>query len=200
MKKFLSFAMAAAAISFTLVSTTSCKKSDDPAPATDTASVFTGKVLLAPLADNTSKTFISFSSGTTYNVTDAKANSGAIDAGYFFGPTALATFASPSDYLTTAYDLSGWSTKNQTLFRKNITGSFANFITKDQIKTAYDSGSDTQQNGSGGTSTASTRIQNLTDGTVFAFKTAAGKYGVVSVRTVTAGGSGQIQFDYKIQK
>jgi hypothetical protein len=78
---------------------------------------YTSVLLFAPLSDNTSKTFMSLASGTTYNFTEASASPASVDMGYFYGNSALASFASPSDYLTTAYDLSAWATRNATSFR-----------------------------------------------------------------------------------
>jgi hypothetical protein len=191
----------AALATITAASFSSCSKSSDPAPvAADSAKVFTNTVLLAPLADNSSKTFIAFSTGATYTSTEAAASSASIDAGYFFGATAQAALASPSDYLTTAYDLSSWATKNETLFKTTSGVSYDNTATATQAKAAYDGGTATGQNGGGANAAKSTRIYTLTNGQIFAFKTASGKYGVGRVRAVTAGATGQIAIDYKVTK
>jgi hypothetical protein len=198
MNKFFALASIAAITAFSF---SSCSKSDDATPvAADSAKVVTNTILLAPLADNSSKTFLAFATGTTYTSTEAAAASASIDVGYFYGATSTAALASPSDYLTTAYDLSGWATRNETLFKTTTGISYDNTATAAQAKAAYDGGTATGQNGGGANASKSTRIYTLTAGQIFAFKTAAGKYGVARVRSVTGTTSGQIAIDYKVSK
>lgn len=139
---------------------------------------FTSVLLYAPLSNNTSKTFMSLANGTTYTFTEASSNSGAIDLGYFYGNSSLASFAAPSDYLTTAYDLSSWATKNATLFRKT-TADFSATSTSAALTAAYDAGTPASDgtNPSGG----ATRIYQLADDQVIAFKTAGNKIGLARV-------------------
>lgn len=146
---------------------------------------YTSVLLFAPLANNTSKTFLSLTTGTTYNFTEASSSPASVDLGYFFGASALASFASPSDYLTTAYDLSSWSTRNVTSFR-TTTANFATTSSGAALAAAYDGGTAATNgtNPPGG----DTRIYNLTDGQTVAFRTQGGKKGLINVvsRTGTA--------------
>ncbi len=146
---------------------------------------YTSVLLFAPLQDNTSKTFLSLASGTTYNFTEASASPASVDMGYFYGNSALAAFASPSDYLTSAYDLSAWATRNATSFR-STSADFAAASSAAGLASTYAAGTPATDgtNPSGG----DTRIYNLTDGQVVAFSTAGGKKGLIKVvsRTGTA--------------
>lgn len=140
---------------------------------------FTSVVVFAPLSNNTSKTFLSLSTGTTYTFTEASSNSAAIDLGYFYGGTSNASFACPSDYLTTAYDLSGWAVRNSTSYRTTSGVDFDGANSSASLGTAYDNGT-AATNGTipaGG----DTRIYNLSDGQIVAFKTNSNKKGIIKV-------------------
>lgn len=148
-------------------------------------SSFASVQLFAPTADNTSKTFMSLTTGITYSFTEASSNSASIDLGYFYGFTAQASFTSASDYLTTAYDLTTWPTRNVTSFRATSV-IFDNINSASGLAMSYDGGSPATNgtNPAGG----DTRIYNLTDGQVIAFRTASDKKGLIKIlsRTGTA--------------
>jgi len=145
------------------------------------------KMVFAPLADNSSKTFYSSQTGETYTVADFATNSAKIDFGVFGGNTSKVALAAPSDYLTTAYDLAALyptATKNATAFAKSGTSDFDAIKTRALIEGAYTKGTPATD----GTQVKTTRIYNIAAGDVIAFKTAAGKYGVLKVKTVNATG------------
>jgi len=164
-------------------------------------SEYTLKLLYAPLADKTSSSFFKSSTGETVAVTDFASNSADIDFGYFYANSKLAVLASPSDYLTTAYDLAALypnATKNVTTFATS-TANYANISSSDDIKYVYDNG--TLATDGSGNNTA-TRVGTLSVGDVVAFKTAAGKYGVVTVTEIsgTYNSGDYIKLDVKVQK
>lgn len=163
---------------------TSCDENEgeDITVNTDTVKVYSAKLLFAPTSDSTSLTFFKYSTGATVAVTDFQANSADIDFGYFYGNTAKAALASPSDYLTTAYDLAALypnATRNVTTFA-STTVVYADVVTGAAIEAAYTNGTLSTD----GNSNAATRIYNLKDGDVVAFKTAAGEYGLIKINAV----------------
>jgi|GEM_PF-1337834 len=163
-------------------------------------SSFNAVLLAAPLGDFTSKTFFSSSNGSTYTVSEARPSSNLIDFGYFFGVTAEASLASPNDYLTTAYDLSNWATKNNTQFKNTSGVDFDALTTAAQIGTAYDAGTFSTD----GTSPAggATRIYRLAVNQVIGFETSGGKKGIIKVTSITpvATETGRIALSVKVQK
>jgi len=165
-------------------------------------SEYTTTLLFAPTDNKTSKTFISTSTGTTYEVTGFSTNSSSIDFGYFYGASNHATLASSNDYLTTAYNLATLypnATLNATTFAKVATGTtFASLTSASSIQAAYVAGTLSTDGSTGGAG----RIKLLDAGSTVAFKTAAGKYGVISVVSVsgTSNAGDKITIDVKVQK
>jgi hypothetical protein len=159
---------------------------------------FSGKLLFAPLKNYTTKSFISLTTGATYDSTQAASNISSIDMGYFWGITANASFASPSDYLSTAYNLNNWTNPNVTTFKSTSNVDFATISSSNAIGTAYDNGTlatnGTNPNG------GATRIYLLTSGQVVGFQTASGKKGLIKITNISDGATGSITFDVKVQK
>ncbi len=148
--------------------------------------------------DNASSgSFLATSNGTVYLQADAKANSGLVDILYFYGATNEATLAAPSDadaatiFNNGTTGLQTWTTKNATSF-KTTTLALADF---NALNLA--SGAESAYNA--GTS-VSTKANKLVSGKVVAFKTAAGKYGLVYVSALTTGATGSITLDVKVGK
>jgi hypothetical protein len=84
---------------------------------------YTTVLLYAPLADQTSESFFSTSTGQTYSVNDVAATndplSAQIDVAYYYGATNNATLTSPQHiHALNIYDLSGWTTLNNTQYRR----------------------------------------------------------------------------------
>jgi hypothetical protein len=163
-------------------------------------SFFNAVLLAAPLGNFTSKTFFSSSNGSTYTVDEARPSSNLIDFGYFFGATASASLAAPNDYLSTAYDLTGWATRNSTQFKTTSGVDFDALTTSAQISSAYDAGTlSTNGTNPGG---SATRIYNLAANQVIGFETSAGKKGIIKITSVTPGATetGRIALSVKVQK
>jgi len=169
---------------------------------------YTTKLVYAPTANKSSKTFFSASSGSTYDVTGFSTSSTSIDFGYFYGANAKASFASPSDYLSTAYDIAALypsATRNVTTFAVS-TQNFDGIATTVDIKAAYTGGTLATNgvNPQGG----ATRLYDVTAGKVVAFKTASGIYGVLKVVAIVdadndglfTGDGDYITIDVKVQE
>lgn len=170
------------------------------APKGNAISTYSAKLVGAQYA--TEGSFYATTTGTVYKANDAKTNASLVDLVYYYGgSTNKATIGSPKDDLITnahsaTSGFTSWSVYNDTKFTAT-TMSATDFdaITDDLKMAAVTSLSDTHQN-------------NLTEGTVFAFKTAAGKIGFVKVKSITAGtynGApdyqfGTIEIEVKVQK
>lgn len=164
---------------------------------------YSAKLVYAPLGDKSQACAFASSTGDTYKQADAATNAAKVDILYFYGSDAVkASFCSPADPLTTAYpDVASWSVKNATTFAKSGKA-FDAIVADADLASAYTTGTPAT-NGTGTEKAA--RIYNLAKGDVVAFKTAAGKYGVLKVvDIITAkGGAGtgdNITIDVKVQK
>lgn len=160
---------------------------------------YTAKLLYAPLANGTTACALATSTGATYTQAQAKENAAIVDILYFYGGTSLASFGCPADALSTAYtDLATWSVKNLTKFATSSVN-FTELATPESLQTAYDNGT-LATDGTG--TDASARIYDLGANDVVAFKTAAGKYGVLKVVKVqgTYNNGDYIEINVKVQK
>ncbi|MCK4661657.1 MAG: hypothetical protein KAT68_02225 [Bacteroidales bacterium] len=137
---------------------------------------------------STSGSSFASTNGTVYSLADAATNSTLIDFMYFYGATNEATIAAPDDTdAATVFDLSGFATKNATRFATANSVDFANVTDDVEIISAA-------------TSASSTKINHLAIGNVIAFKTAAGKMGLLSITAMTTGATGDITIDVKVQE
>jgi len=162
-------------------------------------SSFSARLLYAPLVSGVQACALATATGATYTQAGAKANASAIDILYFYGATANASFGCPADALTTAYpDLPTWSVRNATQFATTSVA-FADVTTAAALQTAFDNGT-LSTNGTVGNNDG--RIYNLSTNQVVAFKTAAGKAGILKVTEINPGsGTGNfIKIDVKVQK
>lgn len=162
-------------------------------------SEYTAKLLYAPLENGTTACALATSTGSTYTQAQAKENAASVDILYFYGGTSLASFGCPADALTTAYtDLDTWSVKNKTQFATSSV-TFASLTTPESLEEAFMDGT-LATNGTG--TDASARIYDLEAGDVVAFKTAGGKYGVLTVVKVqgTFNNGDYIEINVKVQK
>jgi len=142
----------------------------------------------------TNKAYLSLSAGTLFSYSDGAPNSPSIDLGYFYDTTTAnkhtiyALTTSPVSF----YDISSWA-KNATIFKKVTTPTFASLTSGGALKTAGTA------NLASGTAA---KITALTAGNVVLFKTAAGKYGAISVNYVSGDSPAATTFmsvDIKIQ-
>jgi hypothetical protein len=156
---------------------------------------YTAKLLGA--SSNAAGSAFSTTTGLVYSKTDAATNNAKIDFIYFYSTTAgvLSEIISPSYGATNYTDFvtSSWTVKNSTKFYKTTAVSSADFdaMTNDsKITTAI----------TGITWNTDERVVNLAVGDIFAFKTAAGKYGLTKVTALTSGVSGSITISVNVQQ
>lgn len=149
-------------------------------------------LLQAPIGqapgERTSETFFSTTNGETYSVEEVVAGTGVtsadIDFGYYYGQTNQATLASPAAYPSTVYDLgpngANWSTLNETLFRTTTLASedfdAITVAEGDRLAQEFEVGAEEAQ-----------QITNLTVGSIYAFKTADNRYGLLRIDDINAG-------------
>jgi hypothetical protein len=144
--------------------------------------------------NNVGSSFAS-SNGTVYNLATAKANSALIDWVYFYGASNLATICAPSDTDAAAVfndptnGVGTWSVRNATLFKEVTDAINWAGITNDSVIVV--------QNQSGVTLS---KINNLSVGKFLAFKTAAGKKGMIQVMALTPDATGTVTIDVKVQQ
>lgn len=133
--------------------------------------------------------------GTVYMLADAKTNAAKIDWMYYYGATNLATIASPKDAsVTTIYTgtngPANWSVRNDTKFAKvTLTAGVTwDLITNDAEIVAKAAG------------ITETKANTLTVGQIIAFKTVAGKMGLIKVTAISGTTAGFITYDVKVQQ
>lgn len=152
-------------------------------------------VLMGGQNNATTGSFYASVGNHVYTLSEAAANSAAVDFAYYYGATNLATLSAPADpQITTVANFSSianWTTRTSTKFVKNPAG-----IVFENLS-------------------ATTNIESLTFGTdlkanqlavddVVAFKTDAGKIGFAKVTAITqingTNSEGTITLDIKVQQ
>lgn len=161
------------------------------------------KLYVPDSVNKTNPCFFSTSTGLPINFIFASTVSSSIDFGYFYDTTTLNapkhTIFAPNANKFAPYDLTAW-TKNATVFKKITTPTWTNITSKGILRSTG-----IANLASGATSTInSTGISagNLT-GTVIIFKTAAGKYGALTVVYTNQNSAAKdtyIVVDVKIEK
>ena len=150
--------------------------------------------------NNPNPSFFATSTGTRFYRNTAPANASKIDFVYFYGATNQATIAAPNDnsFGTGAGQIStlgvqNWTKRNATTFKETALSAtaFDAISTDAQIVAAYSGGTNT---------TVTSRATMLTAGKVLAFKTEAGKQGLIKVTSITGTTDGTITLDVKVQK
>ena len=112
--------------------------------------------------------------------------SASIDIGFYYGFTNEATLISPEEYPPVFYDLSGWATRNKTMFRpvrdQFTSQDFSSYLVHvpGQLKREYEEGKANEE---------TQRMTNLKIGALVAFKTADGRHGVLKVVGIQGGSS-----------
>ncbi len=151
--------------------------------------------ILGSYANPTLGSSFASADGTVYLLADAKTNSAKIDWMYYYGATNFATLASPGDATVTqvfagSNGPASWSVRNDTKFAKVSlpTGTTWDAITNDAAIIALASGiSDTKETA-------------LTVGQILAFKTAAGKMGLIRIDAISGTTDGTITYAAKVQQ
>lgn len=143
----------------------------------------------------TGSSFASFD-GSVYSLADAKANAEKIDFLYFFGATNLATLAAPDDadaanvFFDATNGLQTWSVLNDTRF-KDAGLTSAQFDAVMNSTELFIIASQPAPDAS--------KASELEVDDVLAFKTAAGKYGLVKVTNIVEGAAGNIEISVKVE-
>lgn len=143
---------------------------------------YTVRILQVP--DSNAKTntcYFSSTNGNTYSYSTGAANSALIDFGYYYDTTSANKHTiyalSAAQTQLGFYDISSW-TKNATIFKRVTTPTFASITSKGALRTAGIA------NLASGTAskivTATPSKTNLTNDVIL-FKTAAGKYGIMTI-------------------
>ena len=145
--------------------------------------------------NNTVGSSFATSDCSVLSVSQAKANASKVDFVHFFGATNAATLAAPSDKADlgafSAYDINNWSVNNATMFAKLPASFDFASVSYSSLATAY----------AGVSSSAANKAASLAISDMYAFKTAAGKYGVFQVTNLsgTSSSSGAITINVKTQ-
>ncbi len=152
------------------------------------------------------KTYFASTTGETLSYTDGTTSSAKIDFGYFYDTTTAATPPKHTIYALTAstftpYDISTW-TKNATVFKRITSPAFSAITSAAELQKQgvanLGSGTVSKVSCATGVTTAGTLTGNT-----YLFKTAAGKYGVMSVLYTSADSPSPgtyIMIDVRIQK
>ena len=120
--------------------------------------------------------FYSTSSNQTYNITDAGANQSKIDFLFYKGATNGPTIASPADIQANAvYDITGWTTKNATLFMETSIDAAA----FDAIESEYTF--PTFEN-------TTSDIMGIVNNQVIMFQTVDNKMGLIKISSINSRG------------
>lgn len=167
---------------------------------------FTFRTLMVPdTTDKKNTCYMSAATGEVFSYTSGAANSAKIDFGMFYDTTFTASSSTTDDlrfslYSLNAaqpqlsfYDISSW-TKNNTIMKKITSPAFTTLTSAGSIRTTCNT------NLASGTSN---KITQLVAGNMVAFKTAAGKNGVLLVNYVNGSSPSKESFinvDVKIEK
>jgi hypothetical protein len=150
---------------------------------------YTTVLLYAPLADETSESFLNTSTGQTYSVNDVMTDnnpvSAQVDLGYYYGATNNASLASPQQIHNLGiYDLSAWNTLNTTQLRRT-TISETEFLENEGNVEFISGAFGTAQAEGGGQ-----QVSNLQVGDVVAFQLSEGqgnRTGLIRVSNIEPG-------------
>jgi len=147
--------------------------------------------------DNAAGSSFASADGIVYSLADAKTNSAKVDWMYYYGNSNDATLAAPSDasVATVFTDATNgpakWGVRNSTKLGKVTLPSgvtFDNIANDTEIIPLA-------------TGITDTKVTKLTVGQIVAFKTAAGKMGIIKVEAITGTtGAGSITYSVKVQQ
>jgi hypothetical protein len=153
--------------------------------------------------------FASAGSDQVFSIAQAKQNAARIDFAYLFGTIQGAVIGSPRDnsvdfiYGTnsnfTENGVHTWSQRNDTRFKLTalIANDFNGITNGRQLEAAYNAG--TQPNNDGASEGSSSRTA-LEVNKVYAFRTQAGKFGLILVNRIQEGANGQATLTIKVQE
>ena len=194
MKNYLKFPIVLALITNLFV-LTSCSDDDEiPGDTTDPVAVttYSAKLLAAPLADESSSTFMTFYNNTIHKISDASNTGSSWDFGYYYGATNKASFASVKNYPSDVFNLTAISdaNKNECFFKKSTSYSVTDFnaITLESELNSI-------------SKPTSQTVTQIAVNDIIEFQDELGNKGLIKVTNIVEGDgqSGQIEFDIKIQ-
>lgn len=153
---------------------------------------FSQVLLAAPLADGSSKTFLSLFDNKTYAINQGVEVAALWDFGYYYGNTGKASFASAANYPTDIVNvpsIGGTTELNKFYFKKS-----------DKTTTDFDAISK-KVDLDFITKPTTERVNNLSENDIIEFVDAYGNKGLIKVVKITGtnGTSGSIKFDVKVQ-
>ena len=165
-------------------------------------------ILLGAQANANTGSFLDANTGTVYKYAEAKENAAKVDMAYLQGSQSNgqgAVIGAPTDnsiefeYNSAVNGVQTWSTRNATRFKDTALGQDAfNAITDgSELTAAFAAGTEPNNNGTSNEGSKS-RVNQLTAGKVFAFRTADGKDGLAYVVSVEEGTAGSIRLDIKV--
>jgi hypothetical protein len=165
-----------------------------------TTATFKGKVVNSYLANllgaqnNTANpSFFSTTNGTRYNSADAKANATIIDIGYGFG-----NFASTNSDHLISYSLAIPSNGFYTQTPPPTNATETKFIATNITAPQFTDNSTSWKALLNGIIPSTTSVK-IEEGKVYAYKNAAGKMGLVHIKSITSGLSGEIEINVKAE-
>lgn len=166
--------------------------------------------LLGAQDNATVGSFLDANLGTVYTIANARANAARVDMAYLQGSASAgqgAVIGSLSDASVAqvfATSDGSWSTRNNTRF-KNTSLSEAEFNAiganeGQKLTAAYAAGTEPNVANGNQSEGSASRVNQLTAGKVFAFRTADGKDGLAYVVSVAPGETGTITLNIKVVK
>ncbi|WP_375559589.1 hypothetical protein ACE193_17895 [Bernardetia sp. OM2101] len=163
-------------------------------------------VLLGAQDNASTGSFLDANTGIVYTIANARANAAKVDMAYLQGSASnnqgavIGSLSDASVESVFSTNDGSWSTRNNTRF-KNTSLSEANFnaITDgSELTAAYAAGTEPDVVNGNQSEGSASRVNQLTAGKVFAFRTTAGKDGLAYVVSVDAGNTGTITLNVKI--
>lgn len=182
-----------------------------------TLSRYEATILTAPLIDNTSKTFITLTTGATWTILQATNSPAAVDLGFAVGNTVGGILMSPDNWFTGttepyAAEVGAWSNRKSTQIWLSSGAKISDYLTASDLASAFNAGTAGASTNTsyvlsgaanaGISSRVNSRVGNLTQGSTLVFKTAEGKHGIMVINSVVTGTgrTGQVNITYKVQQ
>lgn len=196
MKNYLKFPIVLALITnlFVLTSCGSDEEipSEDPTDTPTNVTIYSTRLLAAPLGDESSSTFMTFYNNTIHKISDASTTGSSWDFGYYYGVNNKASFASVKNYPTDVFNLTAITDtdKNECFLKKSSTFTVTDF---DAITLESELNSIVKP------STQSVTLLAVND--IVEFVDMLGNKGLIKITNIVEGNgqNGKIEFDVKIQ-
>ena len=182
-----------------------------------TMSRYESTLFTAPLIDNTTKTFITLTTCTTWTILQATNSPAAVDLGFGVGNTVGGILMSPDNWFTGttepyAAEVGAWSNRKSTQIWLSSGAKISDYLTASDLASAFNAGTAGASTNTsyvlsgaanaGISSRVNSRVGNLTQGSTLVFKTAEGKHGIMVINLVVTGTgrNGEVNITYKVQQ